>query len=167
MAEIGASKVTTGQNLIRTIDSMFDKNVFFTNQVFDTSFTSGIPVEVLETRGRLLERIADISVSTVLVEPPEWLAAEIYTLRQRIQMIEERLATIETTIPKEKVVVLRALSKKEAEKEILTLFTAGQTLYYSDIAEQLRLDLKLVVEICNELQRRGEIEVVDDTLQRR
>jgi hypothetical protein len=166
MAEIEISRVNTGSNLMRAIDSMFGKNVFVTD-VPATTFTSGTPVELLESRGRLLEGIAGISVSTTFVTSPEWLEQETYALRQRIQKIEERLATIEAIIPKEKVVVLREISKKEAGKEILALFATGQTLYYSDIAEQLRLDLKLVVEICNELQRRKEIEVVDDALQPR
>ncbi|GAG85395.1 unnamed protein product, partial [marine sediment metagenome] len=61
----------------------------------------------------------------------------------------------------------REVSREEAEKDILGLFSQGQTLYYSDITEQLGLDLQLVVEICNELQSKREIEVVDDTLQRR
>lgn len=166
MAEIEISRVNTGSNLMRAIDYMFDKNIFVTD-VSANTFTSGIPVELLESRGRLLEGIAGISVSTTFVTSPEWLEQETYALRQRIQKIEERLATIEAIIPKEKVVVLREISKKEAGKEILALFATGQTLYYSDIAEQLRLDLKLVVEICNELQRRKEIEVVDDALQPR
>ncbi len=60
---------------------------------------------------------------------------------------------------------LREIPKDEARKEIAELFSQGQTLYYTDIAEQLQLDLQLVVEVCNELQSRGEIEVIDDTLQ--
>jgi len=67
----------------------------------------------------------------------------------------------------EKIVVLREISKEEAEKEILKLFSGGQVLYYSDIAEKLRLDLESVVEICNELQSKGEIEVNDDALRSR
>lgn len=67
----------------------------------------------------------------------------------------------------EKIVVLREISKEEAEKEILKLFSGGQVLYYSDIAEKLGLDLQLVVEICNELQSKGRIEVIDDALQSR
>ena len=64
----------------------------------------------------------------------------------------------------EKIVVLREISKEEAEKEISKLFSEGQVLYYSDIAQKLRLDLKLVVEICNELQSKGRIEVIDKPL---
>ena len=78
--------------------------------------------------------------------------------------IEERLAAIEKAYPSEKVIVLRELSKEQAETEVLRLFSTGRTLYYSDIAEELRLDLALVVEICNELESRGKVQVVDDNI---
>lgn len=58
-----------------------------------------------------------------------------------------------------KVVVPREISNEEAEKEIRELFSKGKTLYYSDITQELRLDLELVVNICNELQKQGEITV--------
>jgi Mg2+ and Co2+ transporter CorA len=86
---------------------------------------------------------------------------------QRIKSLEERLATIEASLPSEKVILLREISKEDAEKEIRKLFSESKALYYSDIAESLRLDLQLVVEICNELQNRGEIEVIDDALRTR
>jgi len=57
------------------------------------------------------------------------------------------------------MIILREISREEAGKEISALFSNGHTLYYSDIAEELRLDLELVVDICNELQENGEIAV--------
>jgi vacuolar-type H+-ATPase subunit I/STV1 len=173
MAEIGTTKISAARDLVRDIDSTFDTNASIVGG-FVAGFTYGIPIEVIETRGKLLEGIAGIWTSPVSAMPPEWLEqenaqlrAEIYTLKQRMQTIEERLEIIEATIPKEKVVVLREISKEQATEEILRLFTTEQKLYYSDIAKQLKLDLKLIVEICNELQQKGEIEVVDDTLQSR
>jgi len=62
-------------------------------------------------------------------------------------------------IPEERVIVLREISKKEAKEEIKQLFSSGRTLYYSDIAEELRLDLELVVDICHELQESGELRI--------
>ena len=172
MVDIGRTRIPTEQDLIRDITYTFD-----TNAIAGVSFavgSSGIPIEVLESKGRLLASIAGVSAFAAGAESAEWLEqenaqlrTENYVLRQRIWAIEERLANIEATIPKARVVILREVSKGEAEKEILELFSQGKTLYYSDIAEQLGLDLKLVVEICNELQSRGEIKVVDDTLQRR
>lgn len=172
MVDLGKARILTGQDLIRDITYTFDANAIA--GVSSAVGSYGIPIEVLESKGRLLASIAGVSVFAVGTESPEWLEqenaqlwTENYALRQRIWAIEERLANIEATIPKERMVVLREVSKEEAEKEILELFSQGQTLYYSDIAEQLGLDLKLTVEICNELQSKGEIEVFDDTLQRR
>jgi chromosome segregation ATPase len=118
------------------------------------------------TEARKAERTVKVAIAAAeeATRKAEETAA---TILQRIELLEKRLKSLENALPKEEVVVLREISKEEAEKEILELFSKGQTLYYSDIAEQLGLDLKLVVEICNELQSRGEIEVVDDLLQRR
>jgi DNA-binding CsgD family transcriptional regulator len=86
-------------------------------------------------------------------------------LLHRIDSFEERLTRIESSLPSEKVILLREISKKDAEKEICKLFSEGKVLYYSDIAEKLGLDLKTVVDICSKLQKRGEIKV-DDNVQK-
>jgi hypothetical protein len=83
---------------------------------------------------------------------------------KRIESVEKKFLNIEDSLPSEKVILLREISKKEAEKEIRKLFSEGQVLYYSDIAERLGLNLQLVVEICNKLQNRGEIKVSDKAL---
>lgn len=62
------------------------------------------------------------------------------------------------------MIVLRELTREEAENEIKDMFKTGRTLYYSDIARELRIDLELVVEICRELIEKGEIEVNDDAV---
>jgi oligoendopeptidase F len=95
------------------------------------------------------------------------LRAQRTSLVNRIKSLEKRLTKIESSLPNEKVVLLREISKEEAKKEIRQLFSEGKTLYYSDIAEHLGLDLQLVVEICNELQKSGEIEIDDNALQSR
>ena len=60
------------------------------------------------------------------------------------------------------VIVLRTVNRQEATKEIVELFQAGETLFYSDIAKRLRLDLQTVVEICQELIEAEEIEIDAD-----
>ena len=61
---------------------------------------------------------------------------------------------------------VRDMTKKELKREIRELFFGGQTLYYSDIAEQLDVDLKSVVDVCRELQENGEIGVDTSALAR-
>lgn len=92
----------------------------------------------------------------------EKLVAENASLRKQISVIRKKLTDIEERIPEEKVVILREVSKEEAKQEVRTLFAGDRTLYYSDIAEELQLDLRLVVEICHELEEAGEITIDAD-----
>lgn len=64
----------------------------------------------------------------------------------------------------EQVIVLREITREEAKTEIIDIFASGETLYYSDISERLRIDLEVVVEICRELQAEGVIRVDDDAV---
>ena len=126
---------------------------------------------ILEITAPIVEESVEIWGSGYrYLYPTEYENAQLMTenkvLRKKIQVIEKRLTKIEAIIPKERLVILREVSREEAKEDILGLFHQEQILYYSDIAEQLGLDLKLVVEICNELQSKGEIQVVDDALQR-
>lgn len=52
----------------------------------------------------------------------------------------------------------RQIKPGQARKEILALFKQRKRLYYSDIAETLRLDFATVVETCQKLERQGLIE---------
>lgn len=90
-----------------------------------------------------------------------YLMEENASLRQEIEQIKQKLVELEGRMPEEKVIVLREISKEEAKQEIRQLFLNGRTLYYSDIAEELGLDLRSVVDICHELQESGEIGIDD------
>jgi DNA-binding Lrp family transcriptional regulator len=48
---------------------------------------------------------------------------------------------------------MRTTDKKRIEK----LFDSGRILYYSDIANELNIDLEKVVKICEELLREGKV----------
>ena len=159
------SRITVAPDLMRVINSTFDENIL-TIEGSDIGLSFGTPVEVLESRGRLLASIIGVSGFAIGMESPSWfeqentqLRMENYALRERIRAIEERLASIEATIPEERMIILREVSKEEAKEEIRNLFSTGQMLYYSDIAKKLSLDLKMVVDICNELQKSGEIDI--------
>lgn len=120
-----------------------------------------------DSAGFALEDIAEkvrrvnefIELTQVVKSIPSFsnLLLENELLRQEVEHIKRRLSELEDRIPEEKIIVLRQISREEAKQEIRQLFSSGRTLYYSDIAEELRLDLKLVVEICLELQASGEI----------
>ena len=81
-------------------------------------------------------------------------------MESRIAALEERVARLEEH-SEERVIELREVTMDEARAEIIDLFANSETLYYSDIADRLRLDLEMVVEICNKLQEEDVIYVAD------
>ena len=86
--------------------------------------------------------------------------SEIGTLKARVTVLEEQVARLEEdSAPK--VIELREVTKDEARAEIIDLFATGETFYYSDIFERLRIDFDMVVDICRELQQEGAIGVDD------
>ncbi len=81
-------------------------------------------------------------------------------VESRVAALEERVTRLEEH-SEEKVIVLREVTAEEAKAEIVELFATGETLYYSDISERLRIDFDMVVDICRELQQEGSIGVDD------
>lgn len=90
--------------------------------------------------------------------PPRFVL-EYLSLQEELRQVKQRLSELEKSIPDEKVVVLRNITREEAKREIQQLFSDGRTLYYSDIVQELGLDLKTVVDICNELEEEKVIGV--------
>ena len=84
----------------------------------------------------------------------------IKELTAHVTTLEEQVARLEACLFEE-AIDLREITREEAKAEIVELFATGETLYYSDISERLRIDLPMVVEICRELQAAGAIGVDD------
>jgi len=114
---------------------------------------------------QLISTFGAVSSSDILEQQNMQLRNENIILKEILNKIEERLSTLEASQPREKVIVLRELSVDDAKKEIKKLFATGRTLYYSDIARELGLDLRMVVDICDALQTQGEITVDDRACQ--
>ena len=85
------------------------------------------------------------------------LSSRLSELTDRLTALEEK---IDATSPT--VVVLRELSREDAKAEIIDLFSQGNVLDYEDVVTQLRIDLELAVELCDELIEEGEIGPVGD-----
>jgi len=81
----------------------------------------------------------------------------IERIDQRIDELVER-GNIETGAGEEEVIILRAISREQAKREVLDLFDEYKNLDHGDIAERLRLDLEQVVEVVGELEKEGKIE---------
>lgn len=87
--------------------------------------------------------------------------SEIIGLREELAKVNGKLIELEKRVPQEDIIILRDISKEQARSEIRNLFQSGRTLYYSDIADELCLDLELVVNVCNELLESKEIHIDD------
>jgi len=133
--------------------------------------TLPIPTYVIEVKSNFFNWISGASelwtyspyetVVQIMQENAE-LRLENRKLAAIAAKLEKRMNILESKLPgEENVIVLREITREEAKAEIAKLFSEGQTLYYSDIATKLRLDLELVVDICNELMSEGEISVAD------
>jgi len=56
-----------------------------------------------------------------------------------------------------KVIEIKEISKEDAKKEIYNLICKNGRIFYSEIADTLKIDIKTVVDICNELENEGLI----------
>jgi len=136
------------------------------------SESTGFLEEDIKQKAREVTQVTQAMQVTINMSSSTWgsavnflsLTAENISLRKEVEQIKQKLAELEERMPKEKVIVLREISREQAKQEIQQLFSSGRTLYYSDIAEELSLDLELVVDICQELQDSGEVMVDESTL---
>jgi hypothetical protein len=112
-------------------------------------WVSGFPARPLE------------SIYQVLLEENAMLRSECDRMAGLLDNITQRLSLVENTISKEDIIVLREISREDAKAEIASLFSQGKVMYYSDVARELKLDLELVVDLCNELMDEGKIEVAE------
>ena len=55
------------------------------------------------------------------------------------------------------IVDLQDISRDEAKKQIIDYFKEHKTAWISELAEQLRLDIELIIDITNELEKEGKI----------
>ncbi|PIP48236.1 MAG: hypothetical protein COS87_01150 [Chloroflexi bacterium CG07_land_8_20_14_0_80_45_17] len=136
------------------------------------SESTGFLEEDIKQKAREVTQVTQAMQVTINMSSSTWgsavnflsLTAENISLRKEVEQIKQKLAELEERMPKEKVIVLREICREQAKQEIQQLFSSGRTLYYSDIAEELSLDLELVVDICQELQDSGEVMVDESTL---
>ena len=97
----------------------------------------------------------------------EEVHTEVQRLKEKVAKLEKEIKALQDGGSEGEVIVLRTVTREQAKQEIMELFQTGETLYYSDIAQRLRIDLPLVVEICQEPENEGEIGVDADVLQQR
>lgn len=90
---------------------------------------------------------------------PSRLVLEFFNMKAEIVRLKDKVAELEGGSSGEGEIVIKELSREEAKEEIKQLFHSDRTLYYSDIVKELGLDLEMVVDICDELQKSKEIAI--------
>lgn len=146
--------------LTDSTDVVLDSSVLFQDEVREASSPIRSPYFQVFAVGSDLQSISvAVQSGNSIIE----MKAEIEELRSRLDFLEAKVSAI--SMPgSDDVVVLRTVNRETAKREIRELFAAGETLYYSDVSRRLKIDLEMVVEICQELQATGEIRVDDDAL---
>ncbi len=85
------------------------------------------------------------------------LLKEVADLRDRVMVLEAGFFNVAADKLPE-IIEIREIGREQAKLEIAELFgTTEGPLYYSEIMEQLGIELELVVEICQELIDEGVI----------
>lgn len=79
-------------------------------------------------------------------------------MKNHTEAIAELSAHVQEKTGVQAPVKARRVPVKQAMEEILILFRKRKRLFYSDIAEALRLDFATVMSVCEELERKGLIE---------
>lgn len=55
------------------------------------------------------------------------------------------------------IVDLQEISREEAKKQVIDYFIEHKSAWLSEIAEKLRLDIELIIDITNELEKEGKL----------
>jgi len=120
-------------------------------------------VRLLNSKQELANRFSRTSSARPL---PPIFVIKYLSLIEELEKVKQRLSELENKDSGGKPIMLRDITREEAREEIRQLFKSGRTLYFSDIADELALDLRLVVDICRELQENKEIGIDKDALAR-
>ena len=91
----------------------------------------------------------------VLSEDPSLSFATVSRIANALGL---KLTTTAADPPLEEI-IYRAVSREEAQGEILDLLAVEPGLCYDDISDRLRIEMEMVVDICIELEDEGVIKV--------
>ena len=124
-----------------------------------------LELEKLKPQKKTLERIMKVLKKGGVVsdyssvKDVDKIYTEVLELQREIEHLKERVYKLENQqeIPNVKEIILRKIDREQARREIEELFKKGSYYDPGEIADILRLDIRTVVDICNELIRGGII----------
>lgn len=107
----------------------------------------------------MLPLIIEQSVKKALIEKggSRETISLLKEIKEQLQIIASEIKDLKPY--KEEFVVFRDITREEAKKEIRDYFRSPQdhAVGFSDLVRDLQLDLRLVVELCSELEGEGFI----------
>ena len=87
------------------------------------------------------------------------LRAENTKLKAENKVLRAKVVAMQVTNSAKELLEIREIPRKQAKEEVRAFFKAhhGEAIYPSDVMEALSLDYDLVYEICEELEKEGNI----------
>ena len=134
------------------------KHEHFTVKPTSPSSFDFVPINILSV---LIEENVDKALRTstwtnklLIRDEAIGLLSEI---KNQLYEIKKELQSLRTS--REEVLIFREISKEDAKKEIKKYFSEHKSseVSYSDLVRETNLDLRLIVNICSELEAEGLI----------
>jgi hypothetical protein len=84
---------------------------------------------------------------------------ELEQLKQRVSLLEKRVAELEQEKSPTPYIVLREIAYPQVKEEVAEYFLKndGKEIGYEELIEELKIDPQMVVQACNELLEEGKI----------
>ena len=107
----------------------------------------------------LLHAVTDALRTTLLLKETgdDRIIQLLTDIKEQVIELNKGIGNLKSV--EEKVIVFKELSKKEAKEEIKKYFAEHKDslISYSELVDNLKIDLKSIVEICSELEKEGLI----------
>lgn len=100
------------------------------------------------------EKLVPVRLSEKTVEKLDQIVGK-FGYRSRSDLIREALQHYTREVEAGEVIKLRAPPRKQAKREIRSYLKSRKSAWLDEIADELRLDFSLVVELVDELEREG------------
>jgi len=117
---------------------------------------------------KLIEKIEEKFQKRDIEQASEirYLRMQVETFRLLLKNVTIRLEVLEKlkAVSGEDVIEVRDISMEQTKKEMLSLLSDGKTRYADDIATELKLDIRDVIEAFKQLHKEGELSVDEDKL---
>ncbi len=110
--------------------------------------------DISKTGWKMKEKLVPVRLSEETVGRLDQIVGK-FGYRSRSDLIREALQHYTREVEAGEVIKLRAPPRKQAKREIRSYLKSKKSAWLDEIADELRLDFSLVVELVDELEREG------------